>query len=266
MPDSKRSSKGFQQLPDENTRKMANPNDATIDIPLNHVQTKTGIRRSDTFNRHDTYPQQQMTEKAGSNKRPVAGRRHTKDGKLGKKRKDGEEKEVTSMGLIYNRILNFSIVTRYFLYVLPLALLIAIPIVIGATVTHAATPKQLETATPEEKKLKRMHLTLGGVRIVWIFAWLECVWLSLWVSKLTAKALPWVFQFLCGIVSSGTRKYALVLKALEIYLSLCGWALASLATFIPVGSLEEEWCLLAIANVCLDHDWKSNSAISARRS
>ena len=213
MPDSKRSSKGFHQLPDEAAPKMPNPNDATIDIPLEKVQTKTGVRRSDTFDRQNGYSQQQMNEKASSNKRPVAGRRHTTE-KRGKRERDGEEDTITHMGLIYNKILNFSIVTRYLLYVLPLAILIAIPIIIGATAAQNAK--------------------LGGVRIVWIFSWLECVWFSLWVSKLAAKALPAVFQFLCGIVSSGTRKYALVIKALEIYLSLSGWALASLATFIPV--------------------------------
>ncbi len=215
MPDSKRSSKGFQQLPDETTRRMPNPNDAAIDIPLEKAQTKTGVRRSGTF--EWTRDGQQMNEKSGSKKRPVAGRRHTKETK-GKKGGDGEEDTITQMGLIYNKILDFSIVMRYILYVLPLAILIAIPIIIGAT---AAQNGQL-----------------GGVRIVWIFSWLECVWFSLWVSKLTAKALPAIFQFLCGIVSSGTRKYALVIKALEIYLSLSGWALASLATFIPVSSLH----------------------------
>ncbi len=219
MPDSKRSSKGdrsskgFQQLPDENTPSMPNPNDATIDIPLEKVSTKTGVRRSDTYKGSDTSPQPPMDEKGGLNKRPVAGRRHTVN-KTGKKGRDGEEDTLTHMGLIYNKILAFSIVTRYFLYVLPLATLIAIPIIIGATAAQDAT--------------------MGGVRIVWIFSWLECVWLSLWVSKLAAKALPSVFQFLCGIVSSGTRKYALVISALEIYLSLSGWALASLATFVPV--------------------------------
>lgn len=118
------------------------------------------------------------------------------------------------MGIIYDKILKFSVVTRYFLYVLPLATIIAIPIIIGATAAQ--------------------HATLGGVRIVWFFSWVECVWLSLWVSKLVAKMLPWMFEFLCGIVSSGTRKYSLVIQSLEIYLSLCGWALASLATFLPV--------------------------------
>jgi hypothetical protein len=118
------------------------------------------------------------------------------------------------MGEIYTAILNFSVVTRYFLYVLPLAAIIAVPIVVGATAAKGAK--------------------IGGVRIVWFFTWLEVVWLSLWVSKTVAHFLPIIFQFLCGIVSSGTRKYALILKALEIPISLVGWSVASLATFIPV--------------------------------
>ena len=217
MVDSKRSSKGFQQLPNESTPTMINPNDATIDIPLNTVNSKTGVRRSDTLNhgRQPDVPDQQMNEKSAFYQRHVAGRRKAAK-KPGMKGEDGEEDSVNGMGKIYNKILNFSIVTRYFLYVLPLAIIFALPIIIGAT------------AAPNAK--------LGGVRIVWIFSWLEIVWLSLWVSKLTAKLLPSIFQFLCGIVSSGTRKYALVLQSLEIYLSLSGWALASLATFVPVGT------------------------------
>lgn len=49
-----------------------------------------------------------------------------------------------------------------------------------------------------------------------------------------AHFLPKVFQILAGVVSSGVRKYALVLRALEIPLSLVGWAVTSLATFIPL--------------------------------
>ena len=126
----------------------------------------------------------------------------------------GEEEILTHMGRIYDRILNFSIVSRYLLYVLPLALMIAVPLIVGATVAQGAN--------------------IGGVRMVWFFLWIELVWLSLWGAKLFAKVIPWIFQFLCGIVSSGTRKYVVVLQALEIPLSLAGWALTSLATFIPV--------------------------------
>ena len=197
---------------------MSNPNDATISIPMSNVSNgKTGARKTNPYTPATTGAPEQLNEKAGFYQRHVAGRRR-KEARTAKKNSEGEEEIITQMGIIYNKILNFSVVTRYFLYVLPLATIIAIPIIIGATAAQNAT--------------------LGGVRIVWIFSWLECIWLSLWVSKLAAKTLPWIFEFLCGIVSSGTRKYSLVIKSLEIYLSLCGWALASLATFVPV-SLEE---------------------------
>jgi len=124
------------------------------------------------------------------------------------------------MGKLYIAIFNFSVFTRYFLYVLPLALTIAVPIVIGATFAK--------------------HATIGGVRIVWFFTWIEILWLSLWVSKLTAQFLPYVFQFLCGIVSAGTRKYSIILEALEIPLSLAGWALTALTTFIPLMCLNPD--------------------------
>ena len=216
MPNSKRSSKGFLQIPES---KMGNPNDATIDIPLGKVDTRTGARRA-SWEKHQQGPANlEINEKAGLYQRHVAGRRKAV-GKTGHRGSDGEEDTLTRMGYIYDKILNFSIVTRYFLYILPVAVVISIPIIIGAT----AAPKA----------------AVDGVPIVWIFAWLMIVWLSLWISKLVAKCLPAIFQFLCGIVSSGTRKYALVLKALEIYLSLCGWALASLATFIPVRDLYQK--------------------------
>ncbi|KAL8673734.1 MAG: hypothetical protein Q9168_001841 [Polycauliona sp. 1 TL-2023] len=214
------SREGFQQIPNPSGSAMANPRDATIDIPLTTVTSRTGARKISSqsptgYARQQSYPDLRADEKEPLRKRFPAGRRRkikgTDRAKLGA---DGEEDTMNQMGKIYDKILNFSIVTRYFLYVLPLASIIAIPIIIGAT----AKPKA----------------TIGGVRLVWFFGWLEIIWLSLWVSKLFAKTLPWVFQFLCGIVSSGTRKYMLVLKALEIPLSLVGWSLASLATFIPI--------------------------------
>jgi hypothetical protein len=218
MPHQKRFSKeGFQQLPNSSTPNMINPNDATIDIPLTQVTTKTGARKMETspsgYGSHSTFSTEQQNEKAGYFPQHVAGRRKLAK-ENGRRGAAGEEEVLTQMGKIYNKILNFSIITRYLVYVLPLALLFAVPIVVGAT----AAPKA----------------EAGGVRIVWIFSWVEIVWLSLWASKLFAKFLPQIFQFLCGIVSSGTRKYALVIQSLETPLSLSGWALTSLATFMPV--------------------------------
>jgi hypothetical protein len=216
------SREGFHQL--QNTRSnttMGNPNDATIDIPLTTVNSRgqTGARKADTSLSPVGYvPPTELqdgsnNEKSGLFHHKHAGRRKRRGTESGRPQEE-EEGTLTQMGKIYNAILNFSVITRYFVYVLPLAILIAVPIIIGAT------------AAPKAK--------LGGVRIVWVFTWVEVVWLSLWVAKLVAQFLPGIFQFLCGIVSSGTRKYALVLKALEIPLSLVGWTLTSLSTFIPV--------------------------------
>ncbi|KAL8637049.1 MAG: hypothetical protein Q9228_005633 [Teloschistes exilis] len=199
---------------------MANPNDATIDIPLTSVTSRTGARKIDSnspngYGRQQSYPQSQGNEKDHTRKRHPAGRRKkTKANGRANTGDDGEEDTLTQMGKVYEKILKFSVITRYLLYVLPLALIIAVPIIVDATASK--------------------HHSLGGVRLVWFFAWVEIVWLSLWVSKLVAKALPYIFQFLCGIVSSGTRKYMLVLNNLEIPLSLVGWALASFSTFIPI--------------------------------
>ncbi|KAI4125265.1 MAG: hypothetical protein LQ347_005430, partial [Umbilicaria vellea] len=196
---------------------MNKSNDATIDIPLTTVVTNTGVRpvvqtESSAYGHQLTSSNPSQNEKAAVYGKNVAGRRRVESNM--RQGQDGEEEILTQMGKIYERILNFSVVTRYFLYVLPLALIIALPIIIGATAARKSR--------------------IGGVRIMWFFLWFEIVWLSLWVSKLAAKTVPWVFQFLCGIVSSGTRKYVVVLQALEIPLSLTGWALASLATFVPL--------------------------------
>lgn len=56
----------------------------------------------------------------------------------------------------------------------------------------------------------------------------------MWVGKIFAHFLPGIFQFFAGVVSSGTRKYSLVLKALSLQISFAIWALISLVTFTPL--------------------------------
>ncbi|KAI9894968.1 MAG: hypothetical protein M1814_000189 [Vezdaea aestivalis] len=200
--------------------------DVTVDIPLTPVGShghQMAARRLDSaasgdYLKESAHLEKQMT-KESKWRRPHIGRRRVRksEDKRRAPKEDEEGETLNKMGEIYSRILNFSLVTRYFLYVLPLAIIFAIPIIVGAT---AALNARIDGK--------------DGVRIVWFFAWVEIVWLSLWVSKIFAQCLPWLFQFLCGIVSSGTRKYALVLKSLETPLSLAGWALASLCTFKPI--------------------------------
>ena len=197
------------------------PKDVTMDNPLAPVVGQGVAPASANPYQSLQVPDTSSQEKSGGGSaRPrFAGRRvrkpdRTADDKDQWHGHDGHKEQLNQMGRLYKRVLNFSILARYIFFVVPVALLIAVPIVVGAIGVKKAS--------------------LGGVRIVWVFTWIEVVWLSLWVAKIFARIVPAIFQFLSGIVSAGTRKYASVLAALETPLTLVGWALASLATFAPV--------------------------------
>ena len=192
------------------------------DIPLTNVRTNssTGARKPG----HEAVIQQPTfkdDEKKGLfNGRRPGGRRRIK--KMSSKTRrvgtDGEEVSVNGLGRFYHQIVNFSVITRYLVYVAPVALLIAAPVIIYAVLN----PDAIFANT--------------GVKVTLFWLWIEIIWLSIWVSKLIAKTMPWVFMFACGVVSSGTRKYALILKAVEIPLSLVGWAVTVLVTFTALTS------------------------------
>jgi hypothetical protein len=126
---------------------------------------------------------------------------------------DGEVDTLRLLGKIYNKIMTFSIVTRYAFYILPVAIMLAIPLIVFATVAKDAN--------------------MQGIGLLGFFVWLEIVWSSLWVAKLCAKQLPRLFRLCCGVISAGTRKHLLMIKALEVPLSIAFWVLISWTT-IPV--------------------------------
>jgi hypothetical protein len=148
------SREGFQPIPSEYQYQsnMAS-NDATIDIPLEPVQSNGGGLRSQS----NTSALRTENTKTSSEKKSRSlwyprGRRPKPENRIkpsGKVGYDGEEDTVNIMGKVYKRIRDFSTVTRYFLYVLPLASIIAIPIIIDAV-------------SPTRDNV-------GGVRLLWFF-------------------------------------------------------------------------------------------------
>jgi hypothetical protein len=189
------------------------------DIPLTNVRTAAsstgGRRQGDTI--ANTRSQAPLNEeKSGLFRRGPGGRRKTPE--MGRRGTEGEEMRVNSLGRLYHKIVNFSVVTRYLVYVVPVAAILAIPIIIFAVLN----PNALFAST--------------GVRVYLFWTWIEVLWISIWVSKLVAQTIPFLFMFLCGVVSPGTRKYAAILKAVEIPLSLVGWAVAGLVTFTALMS------------------------------
>lgn len=150
---------GFSPLPNEHQFNMQS-GDATIDIPLHDMHS--GEYRQDSStpfanNSNDNgSPLKKETIDERERERMFGGRRVKKVNKSGTPTKigyDGEEDTLNKMGQIYNKITTFSTLTRYLVYVTPLALCIAVPIIVGATAAKSAR--------------------IGGVRIVWFFSWIE---------------------------------------------------------------------------------------------
>jgi len=157
--------------------------------------------------------------------RPVLGRRKTSgavgetitDHKLGY---EGEEDALTKVGNFLWKIHSASILTRYALYILPVAALLAIPLVLTDTVYKDARA--------------------GGIRLLGLFIWIEVLWVGLWLCKLVASGLPIVFQAACGVISTGIRKYSLVLMALEIPVSLFLWSILAWATSHMICAFDKD--------------------------
>lgn len=130
---------------------------------------------------------------------------------------DGEADRKTVVGRIYDKVFSFG-PARYIIYIVPVAAIIAIPIIIQAT--------------------RYRTWRMGGAHALAFCIWLECIWIGLWLSKLIAMAVPMLFQACCGMVSAGTRKHAELLKRLEFPLTTLFWTVFAWASIIIVFRLQ----------------------------
>ncbi|KAF1947711.1 hypothetical protein EJ02DRAFT_461271 [Clathrospora elynae] len=178
----------------------------TTDIPLQTVVSHTPSQSSPISNN-------EKSEKTGMFTR---GRRKLAivDSRTGAPlppRVTEEKTALNRMGRIYTKILDYSIITRYMIYVAPVALLLAIPIILSQTGTITGS--------------------IGGTNQKKFWIWIEIIWLSFWVMKIVAHFIPNIFEFLIGVVSPGVKKYALLLRAVEKPLSFVFWMIVNQATF-----------------------------------
>lgn len=67
--------------------------------------------------------------------------------------KEKEEGALNGLGKFYDAFRNYSLFTRYLVYLFPVGIALAVPIVLGATVFPRAR--------------------IGGTRMVWFFTWME---------------------------------------------------------------------------------------------
>lgn len=76
----------------------------------------------------------------------------------------------TALAKWFKRIHNSSFLVRYFFYISPLTILLLIPVLLGLLVFK-------DTA-------------VGGVRLFWFGIWLEIIWLTLWLSRVSYPKQP----------------------------------------------------------------------------
>lgn len=123
----------------------------------------------------------------------------------------------------YQRVLQSPLI-RYCVYVIPIAALLVLPIVIFA----------------EKPPNKR---TVHGVNGLGLSIYAEILWLSLWLAKLIAAGIPVLFSGIGSIFSPGAKKYAVILTAIEIPVSIFLWTIMVLSWFPIVCVFDTEVCV-----------------------
>ncbi|KAG9080476.1 hypothetical protein FRC06_006530, partial [Ceratobasidium sp. 370] len=129
----------------------------------------------------------------------------------------------------YHYLLNLSIVTRWFLFIVPVLGLLWIPGIVQLT----AVPKA----------------NIWSIALKWWSIWFSVCWVGWWVFLAAAMALPIVLRHTLGVVAVGLRKYIdwlsvrIVLfsafdgnthsiqQALQRYMALFAWSLAQWIAF-----------------------------------
>ncbi|KAI5794375.1 Mechanosensitive ion channel-domain-containing protein [Peziza echinospora] len=204
------------QLPNSRNQRWGS-DDHIVDIPLTNINSNQSRKSEKASRASSPYSGKFKSSNEFLNpsemntiEQRLYGRRRLK----GPDNESGEGK-LTKVGQFWETILNSSIIIRYIVYIVPVSLILAIVTLIGAFGPGKDTK-------------------IGGVRMVWLFIWIHVVWVSLWVSKLFCKSLPYLFQVVVGVISSGVRKYYVVIQNLELPLSLVFWAVCCLTTFSPI--------------------------------
>jgi hypothetical protein len=130
-----------------------------------------------------------------------------------------DESKATPDVTFIQKVIRTSAVTRYALYIIPVAVILVIPIILTSTAFKTAV--------------------IGDIRQTGLFVWIELVWLNVWFAMLIAYLLPLV-QFFGEFVSSGSRKYAQLLKVVILPMSVFIWAMISRAATIVICAFDSQ--------------------------
>ncbi|KAF8608825.1 hypothetical protein BDV93DRAFT_518874 [Ceratobasidium sp. AG-I] len=111
----------------------------------------------------------------------------------------------------YTYLLNLSIVTRWMLYIVPVAALLWIPGIVQLTAVPTAN--------------------IWSVLLKWWSIWFTVCWVGWWAALAVAMVLPVVLRNTLGVVAVGLRRYIDWLAALQRFMAFFAWSLAQWIAF-----------------------------------
>ncbi|TFK26462.1 hypothetical protein FA15DRAFT_667337 [Coprinopsis marcescibilis] len=114
----------------------------------------------------------------------------------------------------YNFLLNVSVVTRWFLFIVPVLGLLWIPGILSVTSFPNAT--------------------VWSVRLLWWSIWLTVAWAGWWAALAASRIVPSIIRATIGVVAVGTRRYIEWMFALHRYIALFVWTLVIWVAWTPL--------------------------------
>ncbi len=119
---------------------------SNVPVQTSSYRPPSAVSQRSSTSQNGTSPR----EARGSFTKP--GGRRKKQGEASNTMRDGEASvHLNQMGQLYEKILKYGTGTRYSIYILPVALILMVPVIVGATQVSSSDPK------------------IGGVRLVWFF-------------------------------------------------------------------------------------------------
>ncbi|EAU91403.1 hypothetical protein CC1G_01892 [Coprinopsis cinerea okayama7 len=114
----------------------------------------------------------------------------------------------------YHFLLNVSIVTRWFLFIVPILGILWVPGILGVT------------SFPNAK--------VWAVKLIWWSIWLTVLWAGWWAALAACRIIPAIIRATLGVVAVGTRRYIEWLSALHRYIALFVWTLVIWIAWTPL--------------------------------
>ncbi|KFZ04307.1 hypothetical protein V502_10247, partial [Pseudogymnoascus sp. VKM F-4520 (FW-2644)] len=122
-------------------------------------------------------------------------------------------KPATKLAKMFIKVHQSSFIVRYLCYITPIALILLIPLLLGAILFKDAT--------------------VGDVKLMWFCIWLEIFWLTLWLGRIIAKCIPYPVGLIATIFTNSEKVWRDMARQLEVPIALFFWWLAVEVSFLP---------------------------------